>query len=479
MNHRKPILLWIVMVVGLFSSLHAQAPDTLWTRTYGDINDEHGYSIYQTNDLGYIIAGMTTSFGALFSDVYIIKTDSLGDTLWTKTYGGSDFDEAYCVRQTLDGGYIIAGQTFSFGAGHSDVYLLKLNPIGDTIWTKTFGDTSYEYGYSVEQTADSGFIVAGHTFSIGSGQSDVYLIKTNINGDMVWYRTFGGANDDKGRAVQQTSDGGYIITGLTESLDPSRDVYLIKTDTNGDTLWTRNYGGQLNDMAFSVKQTPDSGYIIAGWTYSFGAGDADVYLIRIDSLGDTIWTTAVGGQFNDVGFSVRQTFDSKFIVVGWTNSFGSGARDVYLARVNESGSTLWTKTFGGINNDVGNSFIQALDGGFAIVGYTYSFGVGNSDVWLIKTEPDIGIGEQPAIPPKKKEIRLTYHPNPFTTVTSIQLIGASKNTKSNLTIFDSSGRLVKSIKLATSTYQLGADLVPGIYFLKLNGKPIGKVVKVR
>jgi len=208
-------------------------------------------------------------------------------TSWWRTYGGTGSDYGYSVQQTLDGGYIVAGSTGSFGAGGGDFYLIKTDASGDALWTRIYGGTGYDYGYSVQQTLDGGYIIAGYTQSSGAGSYDVYLIKTSASGDTLWTRTYGGADGDGGFSVQQTSDTGYIITGYTYSFGAeSTDVYLIKTDASGDTLWTRTYGGTGYDYGRSVRQTLDGGYIIAGYTHSFGAGCDDVYLIKTDANGN-------------------------------------------------------------------------------------------------------------------------------------------------------------------------------------------------
>jgi hypothetical protein len=273
-------LMFIVMLVTLG---YTQAPDTLWTRTYGGLYPDEGWSVQQTADGGYIIAGETESFGAGDYDIYLIKTDSLGDTLWTKTYGGMDNDRSWSVQQTSDSGYIVVGMTASFGTDFEYVYVIKTNSLGDTVWTKTYGGGFFDFGYSVEQTNDDGYIIGGSTSSFGAGWYDVYLIKTDALGDTNWTNTYGGADGDIGLQLATTTDGGYIITGYTLSFGAGNgDVYLIKTDSIGDTMWTTTYGGTDDDYGYSVWQTSDSGYIIAGMTRSFGAGGSDIYLIKTE-----------------------------------------------------------------------------------------------------------------------------------------------------------------------------------------------------
>ena len=265
------------------SFLHAQIT---CERTYGGVLDDCAYSIQQTTDSGCIMTGYTESFGAGLWDVYVIRTNASGDTLWTRTYGGRSTDYGLEVQQTADGGYIIAGSTRSFGAGGWDVYLIKTDARGDTLWTRTFGGTAYDRAYSIQQTADSGYIMTGYTESFGAGSWDVYVIRTDSSGDTVWMRTFGGVNRDDSYSVQQTTDAGCVIAGYATSFGAgAEDVYFIKTDATGGTLWTRTFGGAGDNVGYSVQQTPDGGYIVAGSTSSSGAGGVDVYLIKTDALG--------------------------------------------------------------------------------------------------------------------------------------------------------------------------------------------------
>jgi hypothetical protein len=377
--------LGVILILLLFFSVPAQA----WERIYGGSDWDWGYSVQQTSDGGYIIAGETQSFGAGGCDVYLIKTDASGDSIWTRTYGSSNWEHGRSVQQTSDEGYIIAGWTYPFGAGDVDVYLIKTDASGDTIWTRTYGGSDADVARSVQQTSDGGYIIAGLTNSFGAGNDDVYLIKTDASGDTIWTRTYGGSGDDEGNSVCETSDGGYIIAGKTESFGAGRnDVYLIKTDVSGDTIWTRTYGGSDWDWGYSVQQTSDGGYIIAGWTYPFGAGSWDVYLIKTDASGDTIWTRTYGGSDWEYGYSVQQTSDGGYIIAGLTCSFGAGWTDVYLIKTDASGDTIWTRTYGCSKADEGHSVQQTSDGGYIITGKTWSFDDGPGDVYLIKTDAD-------------------------------------------------------------------------------------------
>ena len=263
-----------------------------WNQTFGGSNMDFGHSVIQTTDGGYVITGYTQSYGAGSSDVWLIKADSSGNKEWDKTFGDTDTDRGYSVCQTSDGGYIIAGTTRSYGAGDYDAWLIKTDSSGNKTWDKTFGDTDPDSGYSVCQTSDGGYIITGHT------DYDVWLIKTDSSGDKEWDKTFGGTGMNEGHSVIQTSDGGYIVAGYTNSQGAgSSDVWLIKTDSSGNKTWDMTFGGTGMDYSYSIKQTPNEGYVFTGFTDSYGAGNWDVWLLKV---GEEATPTAVGGTIQPV-----------------------------------------------------------------------------------------------------------------------------------------------------------------------------------
>ncbi|MDD2889105.1 MAG: T9SS type A sorting domain-containing protein [bacterium] len=468
---------YLTLLVGILiaTTTLASAPDTLWTRTYGGTNCEESRSIQQTKDGGFVITGFTYSFGVgtpNYPNVYLIRTNSSGDTLWTKVFGGTGLDIGWATQQTYDGGFIITGYTKSFGAGNWDVYLIRTDSLGDTIWTKTFGGTEDDWGSSVQQTSDSGFIIVGGTCSFGY---NVYLIRTNSSGDILWTKVFGGTGGELAWSVQQTQDSGFIITGSTNSFGAGGDdVYLIKINSSGDTLWTKTYGGTDYEYGASVQQVKDGGFIIAGWTNSFGMGIpnySNVYIIRTDSFGNTVWTKTYGGIYDDCGYSVQQTQDSGFIIAGLTGSYGSG---VYVLRTDFFGDTIWTKTIGGTVHDGGYSVQQTEDGGYIIAGYTGSYGAGTDDVYLIRLGKETGVEEK--LNPAKAGSKLKIEQNPFSKSTTISYaVGeVSQPRYVSLSLYDIAGKCVKTLvneQKPAGTYNINLnanELKTGIYFLTLS-----------
>ena len=487
-NDHLKILNFSLLIIhfALLSFLFAGAPDTLWTRTYGGAEKDWGESVQQTNDGGFIITGETSSFGAGSKDVYLIRTDSNGDTIWTKTYGGNQWDFGYSVLQTNDGGFIIAGNTYSFGSGGGDVYLIRTNSNGDMLWTKTYGGINGEAGFSIQHENVNGFIIVGEItyYDSSENESDVYLLRTDSNGDTLWTRTFGGANEQWGYSVQQTNDSGFIISGYSGSFSTGKvDAYLVRTDSNGDSLWTKAYGGPFWEWGSDVKQTSDGGFVITGLTQSFGPGGQCVYVVRTDSNGDTLWTKGYGGTDSDIGYSIHQTGDGGFIINGGTSSFGAGGIDVYLIRTNSDGDTLWTKTYGGPKKDLCKSSQKTSDGGLILVGSTSSFGDTLDDVYLIRLEPEVGIHDIPKNSLKPINFLVSSSQGNISIRYTIPF-----STRIKLEAFDIQGRLVEVIEdrfMQKGSYGVTWDAErfgAGIYFVRLsaNGAEVSrKVTRLR
>lgn len=484
-----PVLAIMQLLWGV--SIFAQPPDTLWTKTYGGDSLDIGYWIEQTSEGGYIITGGTSSFGIGTpnnSNVYLIKTNASGDTLWTKTFGGDSWDGGLSVQQTSDGGYIIVGLTRSFGASSNDVYLIKTNANGDTLWTRTYGGESNDIGRSVRETYDKGYIITGYTGYML--QYNLYLIKTDSFGNKLWQKAFGDSGWTEGFSVEECADSGYIVTGTTTSLGAGGyDVYLIRTNAQGDTLWTKTYGGAQTDVGFSVKQTSDEGFIISGWTYLSREHGIDVYLIKTDSDGDTLWTRTYGDSSRkwEVGYSVQQTTDGGYIIGGCTNYSGYDMSDVYIIKTDVNGDTLWTATYGGANDDYGYLVQQTSDEGYIIAGYTESFGAG-SQIYIIKINPEVSVEEKN---PFRKPVEISkIKPNPFKDKVLIEF-QLNQNCNVQIVIYNLFGKMVKTLinkKEDKGTHTItwdGGDnsgniVSKGVYFIRYKEEDyisIRKIIK--
>jgi Secretion system C-terminal sorting domain len=384
--------LFISLIISLLLTLNSQA-QTTFQNVYGGTAMDECQSVKQTPDGGYILAGTTTSYGAGGRDVLVIKTSDMGDTIWTKTFGGAtDNEYGFSAEVTADGGYIVSGIAASFSDVAGDFYLIRLTSDGDTLWTKTYGGIGYETGTSVQQTAEGGFIVCGQTPAFGAGGFDAYLIKINEQGEITWTKTYGGSGQELGISVQQTSDEGYILCGLMDTFGAGADdFYLVKTDAQGNVAWTKAYGESGTESIATVKQTSDGGYIIGGTTENtLGPLGPNMCLIKTNSTGDTLWSKLYGGNFIDECYDVIQTSDGGYAMCGKSFSFSTaGDYDVYVVKVNGEGATQWSKTYGesggGAANDIGYSIEQTTDGGYIIAGETV-LGEGIKNAYLIKTD---------------------------------------------------------------------------------------------
>ncbi|MFC1972623.1 hypothetical protein ACFLVE_04395 [Chloroflexota bacterium] len=386
--------------VTLFEDQVLAQPPQYWAKTYGGIPaEEHADSVQQTSDGGYIVSGRTESFGAGDMDFWVLKLTSGSSIEWQKAYGGINDDHTHSMQQTSDGGYIVVGCTESFGAGDNDAWILKLNAQGTVEWQKTYGGTNYDWAMSVQQTVDGGYILAGGTESFGAGYEDAWILKLNSQGTIVWQKTYGGTSDDWADSVQQTTDGGYIVVGSTESFGAGyEDGWIFKLNSQGSVEWQMTFGSSIDsDSIHFIQQTSDGGYIAAGWTESFGAGGEDAWLLKLDSQGIITWQKTYGGTSDDWAESVQQTSDGGYIVVGCTESFGAGDVDGWIFKLSSQGSVQWQKTYGGSNWDYTYSIQQTSNGGYIVAGETLSFGAGNGDCWILKLDesgdiPECSIG---------------------------------------------------------------------------------------
>ena len=469
--------LWLFVslcaAIALAATVSFAQPDSLWSRTYGGTGDDAVLSVAPTTDGGYVLGGATQSSGAGSDDAWMIKTNADGDTLWCRTFGGAQSDGATHVGQTADGGYFIAGMTFSYGVGNGDFWLIKADADGNTVWSRTYGGPGEDYCGSKrgrgQQTYDEGYILAGYTTSFGAGDRDFWLVKTNANGDSVWSRTFGGPLTDQAHYVVQTADSGYIVAGMTYSFGAgSGDFWLVKTDSNGDSVWSHTYGKPYEDGAWCVRQTMDGGYVVVGHS-NRSNGFSDIWLVKTSADGDSLWSLTYGvSDRNEAGGSVLQTSDSGYVIAGYSD-YPDG--DLLLVRTDSDGNVLWDRVFGGPEWDGGYDIQATSDGGYVVAGATNSFGAGSGDAWLVKTGPD-PVSAVDQVVPQPSSYSLSSYPNPFNPSTTIAY-DLPKSGRISLRVFDLLGREVAV--LADEVVQAGShrvvfdgsELASGIYFARL------------
>lgn len=464
-----------MLLVLLAAASTASAQNVLWSRTYGGAWQDGAESVTKTRDGGLIVTGFNSSTNTNhLKDVLLMKTDASGNELWTRTFGGVRDDIGRCVRQTDDGGFIIGGMTEVssqiFGA-----LLVRTDASGNILWQRVFDLGDDTRGHAVWQTSDGGFILAGQAW-LGSptfGSYDVYVVKTDAAGNMQWQRTYAYNNNvapgaDVALSVRQLSDRGYIIAGLTNSTVWAS--YLIRTDSLGVPIWTRVYDTLSVNECYDVVLTADNGFLLVGGKVNPNT-DVDVLLIKTDAGGNPSWERTYGGATSDQANSVRQLPDGGFIIAGQTSSFGAGQYDVYVLRTNATGETLWTRTFGGTSDDRGFS-VDVLNDGVVVAGWAWSFGLGLGDAYLLKLQdPVLEVEESPWLP-RSVELRQNY-PNPFNPATRIPYsVGGSGFV--SLKVYDVLGRevatLVNEVK-QPGAYEVtfnGEGLPSGMYMYRLN-----------
>ena len=392
----------LTLVLSAFISANAQ---NTFMETFAGSSDAKFSSIRQTSDSGFVYAAATNSFGAGNNDVYLVKTNSTGNIMWSKTYGGTGNDYAYAVEKTNDGGFIIAGNTSSFGAGSNDIYIIRTNSSGDTIWTKTYGGSNNDgigSDNSIQRTSDGNYIFVGSTKSFGQGDFDIYLVKINDLGDTLWTRTFGNSSSNTGNSVKQTSDGGYIIAGTT-MVGSREEMNVVKTDSLGNLVWSNLYVIPVQVdyttlTGLSILQTNNGGYTIEGrMIHNYNSySDAYIDIISLDNLGAINTSNVYLLNYNSIiGMSgygtLAATNDGGHIITGYLgilDTFGVVSSYFLLLKKEGGSGASWTKTFGGTSMPlIGTGVIQTNDGGYAVSGISF-----NSSLYMIIKTDSLGNG---------------------------------------------------------------------------------------
>jgi len=312
--------------------------DTMWTRTFNNSGKKDVlYKVINTSDGGFAFCGYKTT--TVSSDAWYIKLDANGNFVWEGFYGGNGTERGQEIIQTADGGYAMCGYTStSTGAQGFNSFLVKIDASGGQTWSMKYGGNGFDDANSVKELPNGDFVMVGQTVSFGLGGGDVWLVYTNSMGVMQWDETYGTANPDNGDYIQLASSGGFIIAGSTQNISPGDDNgYLIKTDNLGNLQWSKIYGGIQPDDFHRVENTSDGGYIIVGTTQSNAAIISNEWLVKTDDIGDTLWTRTYGRDNHDHGYSAVETSDGGYIMCGYTSSFGYFFENAHVIKLDELG----------------------------------------------------------------------------------------------------------------------------------------------
>jgi len=494
----KQILLFLYFFT---ISAASQAPVTQWTKCLGGSSTDELNGIKATSDGGAIVIGTTQSDDGDITDppgyidFWIVKLDAAGAVQWQKTYGSNNTDYAYAIDQTADGGYIFTGMAGSTdgdvtsSAYGSQIWVVKLDVSGNMQWQKTFGGSNQEYGYSVRQTTDGGYIVAGSSASNDGnvtgnhGDFDVWILKLSATGTLQWQKSYGGSLFDEAYSIKQTSDGGYVVAAFTDSNDGNvtgfhgfYDIWILKLNASGILMWQKTVGGTGQERPNDIIVTTDNNYMVVGFTNSTDGDSTGTYLgvdgwvVKLSAAGVVQWQHTYGGNSQDVLTGIVQTPDG-FALTGSTSSNDSGditgshpSSDAWVFKINTSGAIQWQKYFGNNAIDRFTGIQKATDGGLLLAGSTmgpsiegvptHSGFVINDDYLVVKLSPTLGTEDF------TDRQHLIVYPNPVT-----DAVHFSNGNINAVEVYDSSGRLLRSNAVHNNTLVM-PDLATGCYIIK-------------
>jgi hypothetical protein len=390
MSRSVSIAVFVCLAVSFIPSvLHAVAISEAWTEVYPYSDSDKAEGVAFTDDGGCIAVGHSWSGGQY--DVSAIRVDKNGNEVWRRTYGGASSDAAYSVKQVSDGGFIVAGYTDSYGAGHLDYYLVRLDANGDTLWTRTYGGVFNDAAFYVEVTPDEGYAIVGETYSYGAGATDAYLVRTDSDGDTLWTRTYGTTDYEWCYCVRNTNDGNLVITGATGPYG-TQQAFLTKINSaNGNVIWSKQHGGAGDEYGVFVEPLWSGEYMLTGYTTSFGDPDGDALVVRAYSNGDSVWMRAFGGDDFDYGHGIKQMDDSLFIVVIEMMDMGGSWTDAYVFTMDLDGVELTGATYGAMGDEWFNDIDGSFQYGYVMAGISNSYSA-SDDFWVLKT-----LGTSPTI----------------------------------------------------------------------------------
>lgn len=486
----------------LFQLIFAQAPIIQWKKSFGGTEFDDAFCIEKTLDGGYIVAGQSNSNNGDvtgnhgYGDYWIVKLNNNGSIQWQKSYGGSNYDFINSIQQTSDGGFITAGNSYSKNGdvdgnkGSDDAWIVKLGSTGNIQWKKSIGGSGSDSANSIQQTSDGGYIIAGFSnsndgdVSGNHGKGDFWIIKLSTTGIIEWQKMLGGSDDDFVSSIKTTSDGGYIAVGQSISNNGNVtgnhgdfDIWAVKLAGNGNIEWQKSIGGSEYEDAYSVQQTTDGGFIIAGYSNSNDGdvsgnhGDFDACIVKLTSNGVIQWQKSIGGNaYEEIG-SVICTSDGDYVIAGFSNSNNGdltqnyGSYDGWIVKLGDNGNLLWQKSFGGSKYDNISSILETADGGYVFAGGSYSNdgdatgNHGNYDYWVVKLDSD----KLSTVENYNNKILVE---NPVRDKFNIQ----TTETIISLQLYTTDGKL---IKISDNKNMSVASLLKGIYLLKIqfkNGK---------
>jgi hypothetical protein len=455
-----------IAIVFVISFPHKCPAQTYFQKIYQSAPyDQEGEDVVPMPDGGYLIAGYTTNSTINDMDGYVIKTDALGNLVWTKTFGGAKPDFINHILPTADGNYFLIGYSQSYGGGDYDEWLLKIDPSGTLIWSKTYGGYGNDLGRDIIATTDGNYMIVGSSNSPGLGASDANLIKIDPAGAVIWNKLYGGNGHDYGNCTKQCPDGGYILLGQSFSYGAGNgDAYLVKTDANGDTVWTKTFGGSQSDEGVYITANSDDSFTFVIRDSSFAGRDIDIGIVKTDKDGNEIWSKRYGGGLKDTPKMIQPTSDGGYIVAAISRSFGKINPDMWIMKFNSTGDTTWTRFYGGPSNEHCYVVRELPDGTYIATGKTASSGP-DVEVMFLKLNSigtlTIGVDEFATV---GNNIQL--YPNPAKESFNIDLKGYKTG---YVKVRDILGKeiYIRKIDKQENIRILLTDPSPGIYFVTI------------
>ena len=391
---RKSALFFLLLAISIIlapnfrNSAVSATPDSdsnlltanvIWERTYGGAGDDRAFYATTVAE-GFVVVGSSTSFQQDKTVAWVLKLDHDGNALWNQTFfegASSEFRHVLC----LDDGFLLVGNVF-LPSGNTDGYVVRVNGEGNMIWNRIFGGENVDKLFSSVETQD-GFVLVGLTQSFGN-DSDIWVVKIDVDGSEVWNRTYGGAMEDAGRAIKSTEGNHYVVAGYTNSMgNGDYDFLLLKIDASGNMAWNKTYGGSQSDKAYAIAETA-GGCVVGGDTRSKGEGESDAWIIKVDVNGELIWERTAGGEGFDMPTCVTVSDYGGYIMGGFTFSFGNGERDFWLFKVDDAGNVLWSPTVGRSAFEEAYAALEVAENEFVMIGWTNSIGQGHYDFYVAK-----------------------------------------------------------------------------------------------